>query len=805
MRKLPRHLETVLAALNFEDASCDALKKIPESDWEALLSLCDRMRLTLPLGQMCGAALPAEIRMRIDRNVDDNLERLARIAQEYAEVARVLDLAQADHLVLKGFAQWPDLVQSAHYRTQSDIDLFLPADKIAQGRDALLAADYHAIQGVEHMPTDHLPPMMRQLNWTWRGNFYDPDLPVGLELHFRFWNSSTTRLRPLGMDEFWSRRVQRQSHGLRFSSLCPVDNLGYAALHVLHHLLFGGLVPYHVYELARLLHTHVSNESFWQEWRMSHDDSLRRMQAVSFRLASVWFSCRLSDAVREEIKSLSPTVEQWFKEYGRSPLHALEHPNKNRLWLHLSLLESSGDKHAVFWGTLLPVRVPPLKAVGRWSLPAFSRFLRYAASRVAHHVGSVPATLVEGVRWWGSTKHLDKQFWTFYGASFCFDLGMFIFFFLFNLYLLDCGLTEKFVGFVTSAMAVGSMLGTIPAGMAAERFGLRNTLLFCFGLVSLTAALRVLFVSSVPQVTLACLAGAATTMWAVCLPPALAQLTTEQSRPFGFSLVFSFGIGEGVLGGLIGGNLPGWLARVQPSASDVHLKQVSLLIACGIVVLGLWPISRLRFGKNPASEKKIVPRNRFLLRFLPAIAVWSLVTGAFSPFFNIYAAQHLRLAVKQIGMLYSASQLSQVAAILVAPLVFRKFGLIAGIMYMQVATAITLACLAGTSTASGAAIAYVTFMAFQWMSEPGMFSLLMSKVTPSERSGASALNFLVISSANAIAAAAAGLSFARFGYPSVLAAVAALALVAALLFRILLGGELWSTSRHSATSLGLEP
>jgi predicted MFS family arabinose efflux permease len=156
-------------------------------------------------------------------------------------------------------------------------------------------------------------------------------------------------------------------------------------------------------------------------------------------------------------------------------------------------------------------------------------------------------------------------------------------------------------------------------------------------------------------------------------------------------------------------------------------------------------------------------------------------------------------------MVYSASQLSQVAAILLAPLIFRRFGLVTGIVYTQIATALALACLARTATASGGALVYVTFMAFQWMSEPGMFSLLMSKVVPAERSGASALNFLVISFANAVAAAVAGSSFNRFGYPAVLAALAGLALGAAILFHIFVGDDRLPLSDRSSARLGLEP
>jgi predicted MFS family arabinose efflux permease len=794
-----------MAALNFADPRGEELRRIPDSDWQDLLLLCDRTRLTLPLGQTCFGDLPEWVQCRIQENLSDNWQRVLGMTREYAEVARVLESVQAKHLVLKGFAQWSDPLDSAHYRTQSDIDLFLPQEDILRGRDALVEAGYEPIQGYEHMPTDHLPPMAKKTNWTWRGNYYDPTIPVGLELHFRFWNNITTRLRPVGTDKFWTRRVEREVNGISFPGLAPVDNLSYSALHVLHHLLVGGLIPYHVYELAMLLHIHADDQAFWQNWKSSHDDSLRVMEAVSFRLASQWFSCRLPQAVEEEVRMLSPEVQQWFACYGDSPLRAIVRPNKHALWLHLNLIESSRDRHAVFCNTLFPVRVPPLNAVARWSLPVIPRFLRYAASRATHHLASIPGTLFEGLRWWGTNNRLDKQFWTFYSASFCFDLGMFIFFFLFNLYLLDCGMTEKFIGWITSAMAVGSMLGTIPAGIAAQRYGLRKTLSACFVLVSSMAVLRVLFASPAPQLAFACLAGAAMTMWAVCLPPALAQLTTEQTRPLGFSLIFSFGIGEGVLGGLIGGNLPAWLSHFRPSATDLQLKQGSLLIASGIVLFGLWPISRLKFKQSPAPTKQVLPRNPFLLRFLPAIAVWSLVTGAFSPFFNVYAAQHLHLAVKEIGMVYSASQLSQVAAILLAPWIFRRFGLVTGIVYTQIATALALACLARTTTASGGALVYVTFMAFQWMSEPGMFSLLMSKVVPAERSGASALNFLVISFANAVAAAVAGSSFNRFGYPAVLAALAGLALGAAILFHIFVGDDRLPLSDRSSARLGLEP
>jgi len=91
------------------------------------------------------------------------------------------------------------------------------------------------------------------------------------------------------------------------------------------------------------------------------------------------------------------------------------------------------------------------------------------------------------------------------------------------------------------------------------------------------------------------------------------------------------------------------------------------------------------------------------------------------------------------------------------------------------ATAVGLVGLSSQSTATAAVLAYAWYMAFQWMSEPGLNALLMSRVTERERSGASALNYLVAFSAQAVAALAAGRLLAHFGYGVVLAGSALLA------------------------------
>jgi len=404
MQKISNPLRAAIAALNFQDTRREKLRALTRPEWEEFLPLCDRMRLTLPLRQICSDDLPEWVRSRVDKNIQNNTVRLERIKVTYLELAHSLQETGIEHVVLKGFALWPSYMQDPRFRTQSDIDIFFPSDSVFHARDVLSTMGYEPIKGLEHQPTDHLPPMLRKTDWKWRGDYFDPCIPISLELHFRFWNETTTRLRPQGMDQFWVRRVERSLDGLNFPALHPVDSLGYAALHVLHHLLLGGLIPYHIYELAWFLHVRAEDAQFWNDWKSLHDSSLRQLEAIAFHMATDWFGCRLPEAIEVELQSLSPAVQQWFQRYHDSPLNALTNPNKDALWLHLSLLGSFRNQWAVFCGTLLPARVPPTEAIKHWSLRNVFGFIAYGLGRLAHHLRVLPATLWEGVCWWWSQK-----------------------------------------------------------------------------------------------------------------------------------------------------------------------------------------------------------------------------------------------------------------------------------------------------------------------------------------------------------------------------------------------------------------
>jgi len=738
---------------------------------------------------------PDRVRQRILRDLSNNAERWKRTQDTYGEIAAEFDAAGLEYAILKGFSHCPLFIPDPRHRSHGDIDFLLPHDGVYRARDAATRLGYEPIIPHGRYPSDHLPAMVRKTGWQWRGDFYDPEMPMSIDLHFQLWNYGTERLAPTGLDCFWERRQGRELEGVRYTGLHPADTIAYSVLHSLRHLLRGDPRLFHIYELSALLHRRAADAKFWSTWLELHDPSLRRLEAVSFALAQSWFGCRLPEAAQQEIEQLSPDVIRWLEIYSRSPVTSLFHPNKDELWLHWSLLDSRRDRVAVLRRRVLPerfpspvgeVHVPKSQRTRRTRMRGGLRYVRYVSSRLWHHARALPSIAWSAARWFGPELELGPEYWRLLASAAFLNFGMFVFVFLYNLYLLQLGFRENFLGLMSGLMTAATVAGSVLSVFAIQRFGMRRTLMAAFLLTSGLSAVRAMVTAGPALLGLAALAGLAFSVWPVALAPAVASVTTEKSRARGFSFICSSGISIGIVGSLAAGRLPGWLMRLHWASSSIGSYRAALLIGCAITLLSLWPLSRVSMSNTVVESKRKLHRpSPIVLRFLIAMAVWNLGTGAFNPFTNVFFAR-MHMPLQNIGTVFSAAQLAQVAAVLFAPFFFRKFGTVRAICGMELATAVALLALSIAAGPMWGAAAYTGYMMFQYMSEPGMFTFLMNGVAEGERNSASALNILVSFGCQAVAAALAGGILARVGYPPVLAAASAICLAAALLFRMLL-------------------
>jgi hypothetical protein len=393
---LPQPAWAVIRALRLDERS---FPELDAAGWREALAFADRTRLTLLLrdrwaGSEWWRRVPARVRQRLDQNLAGNTERLRNMQRAFAEITGRFSANGIDFVLLKGLSHCPDFIADPTLRMQYDFDFYFPRRQAERARDVLLGMGYEPLAKSGAFPTDHLPTMIRKTGWQWRGNFFDPEIPAAVDLHYRFWDFETERLAAPGVDEFWNRRV-----GAR---LWLPDRLGYAALHAVRHLFRGSLQLAHIHEIACFIGRRKNDEAFWNCWLKLHPPELRMLESIAFRLAEIYFGAPAVQC------SLPEDLEPWFARYAWSPVKALFRPNKHELYLHLGLLPARANRWRVARRRLFPIGlpshgdtacVPDEQITLRMRIRRWTRYGAFLASRVMHHSRALLPTLYGLCAW----------------------------------------------------------------------------------------------------------------------------------------------------------------------------------------------------------------------------------------------------------------------------------------------------------------------------------------------------------------------------------------------------------------------
>lgn len=375
----PPHIHAVLSALRFSERSILPLESLDQSEWSRLLEWCDARQLTLLLHCIWADHLPPMLRAQMEERRRKYALRFQKLKQELFTITEALNRAGLDFCILKGFTHAPVLTEDPLTRAQGDIDLWMEPISIPSAKKILLELGYVPILAAK---SRHIDPMARPTAWRWRGDRFDPEMPISVEVHYELWSAEAERIAVPEQVGFWSRRIIRDFDGRPLPVLRDEDLIGFAALHLLLHILHGELPLQRAWEIGNFLHRNAANESFWRSWRETHPVGLRRIETLIFRMVANWFGCDWPGALDPELRSLSPAVNAWLERFDLSPLKREWQPNKDELWLHLALIPDFRSKLQVFLRRLLPVRGKNLEM-----------------SRVAHHAWTLLPTIVQGFRW----------------------------------------------------------------------------------------------------------------------------------------------------------------------------------------------------------------------------------------------------------------------------------------------------------------------------------------------------------------------------------------------------------------------
>ncbi len=401
--RAPQHILAAFEALQFQGSSTERLAQLDGPERQRFLNWCDDRQLSLLLPHVCSSGLPGWVEASVRQRSAHYELRFDRLKKQLFEVVDAFNAANLEFVMLKGLSHAPTLTPDARWRAQGDIDLWLTGSSVHNAQDILKSLGY--LPGVKSK-SRHLAPMRRPSNWQWRGDLFDPEMPVSIELHHDLWSEEAEYIAVPQLCQFWSRKQVRDFEGHRVHVLCDADLLGFACLHFLLHLLHGDLPVQRAWEIARFLDTHVKDEKFWTSWRTSHSVDLSALEMCMFCLVGKWFGCHSREEVQAGVRQLPIMAQSWLAEFALKPVRNQWAPNKSEIWLHLALIRKRNHQMHILFRRLLPRSMAAFE--GRACSESFfvlrplRRFLRqsrFLVNRLVRHALTFFPTLIHGLRW----------------------------------------------------------------------------------------------------------------------------------------------------------------------------------------------------------------------------------------------------------------------------------------------------------------------------------------------------------------------------------------------------------------------
>ena len=341
---------------------------------------------------------------------------------------------------------------------------------------------------------------------------------------------------------------------------------------------------------------------------------------------------------------------------------------------------------------------------------------------------------------------------------------------LFNLYLVEAGFQEGFVGQAISINALGLALFALPSGWLADRIGRRRVLMIGAMLDGLGFAVRA--ASLEPGVILAAsfVSGIGQSMLAIAAAPFITEHSSTRERTHLFSSFFAVALIAGVLGNALGGVLP-WLLLQLPDGfrpSTLVAYRIVLLFGAATAFAAYLPMARLAGLVEPVIERHGEPIPRSETRKLIPIALNSLLLGLGAglviPFMNLYFKNRFACSSAQIGVFFSVAQVFTAAAALLGPAVAKRYGKLRTAVGSELASLpflVTLGAESHLSIAVGAFWARATLMQ---AAAPLLQNFIMEALPAQLRARASSLNNLVWNVGWAFSSSVAGMIIQNFGF-----------------------------------------
>src|SRR2546428_11047866 len=331
------------------------LCSLDDPTWHQLLRFLDENGLTLLFRRrFAHAALPGWISPRLEKNFGDNKKRYETIVAQQAEILRAFSAKNIETTLLKGTALARQAYSDPRDRVQYDFDFLVRLEQLRQAEAILVKQGYRRDSS---QTPDHIS-MAPPEKYHWTGNFFDPRIPLKVELHDCLWHS---RYR-IDLDGLLSspETVPAKDIGLQPARiLSPIDQVLFLNLHFFRHLFQNQVRLSHLFEIAILLEQFEVWPSVLELTKESR--SAQQILLLNCRLMAQLFGMpmkKLSFLIDD--LDLPAAVKIWLERDALNDLLSRFSGDKNYVRLQL---EFSRTPWGVLRDALRVHRPPPLARV----------------------------------------------------------------------------------------------------------------------------------------------------------------------------------------------------------------------------------------------------------------------------------------------------------------------------------------------------------------------------------------------------------------------------------------------------------
>ena len=288
---------------------------------------------------------------------------------------------------------------------------------------------------------------------------------------------------------------------------------------------------------------------------------------------------------------------------------------------------------------------------------------------------------MDKIRLIGRDARLTIVSWMFY--AFAFGINDV----LFNLYLLEAGYGEDFLGFFLSIsmFLVGGL--AIFAGIVADRYSRKKILLVSNTIIFIGFFLQYSTLTPIYLLLSQLFYGIGYGFNGVCWQPYTTSVTSEEERVHVFSVRFAFFLVASLLGSLVGGFLPSLFSSLGLAINLLSAYRLSLwmaLIPIGLGVLAIIPMKTDKIVKKRRFGFSNVIHRRFIGKYALAWTISGLGAGMFVHFFNVFFSLAFAADEVTIGIIFAINTLVMALGNFTSPAIVDRFGKLGTIIWFQI-------------------------------------------------------------------------------------------------------------------------